>query len=151
MRHLGRAKSGKIGLALKAAALTMVVMGAACVSRPADHLLSRTVSPDGSLEAVTMICPNPADRTARLFVGAVYRKDAGDIACKTVAASPAVQAWFDATLLPDGVKATDTVTWTADNRAIFDVAPREVRSRTTAAEVDESVMQVRTAKAPPAQ
>lgn len=151
MRHLGRAKSGKIGLALKAAALTMVVMGAACVSRPADPLLSRTVSPDGRLEAVTMICPNPADRTARLFVGAVYRKDAGDIACKTVAASPAVEAWFDATLLPAGVKAADTVSWTADNRAIFDITPREVRSRNTAAQVDESVMQVLTAKAPPAQ
>ena len=151
MRHLGRARSGKIGSALKLAALTMVVMGAACVSRPADHLLSRTVSPDGSLEAVTMICPNPADRTARLFVGAVYRKDAGDIACKTVAASPAVEAWFDATLLPDGVKATDTVTWTTDNRAIFDITPREVRSRTTAAQIDESVMQVRTVANPTAQ
>lgn len=133
-------RRGIISLVWIGAAAAVV---AGCAQRPADHVLTRSLSPDGGLEAVTMLCANPADRSVQRFVGAVYRTGGEAVECSNVAASPAVLTWFAATLVDEGATAADTVAWTADNRAVFDIHPRRVTSRTTAAGVAEGLMQVR--------
>lgn len=103
--------------AFKAAFGLVSVLALGACAGGGEKVQQRSASPDGTMEAVVMVCPMQGDKSVKLLAGAVF--DAKGRGCADMA-NGAITSFLISSAPEDEPVPAATVEW-LDGKAVFDV------------------------------